>query len=61
MAIKDFECSVCKHIFEKMFVSNDTHTSTCSKCGGSAFALPSAAHFKLNGSGWYNKGSLGRK
>jgi len=60
MPILEFECKVCKNIFEVIVLSNNdkTEEQTCPTCGGKTKQIISSSNFILcdSGVGWARDG-----
>jgi putative FmdB family regulatory protein len=49
----EYECSKCRHRFEKIENVSAAMTRKCPKCGAKAGRIASAAAIQFKGSGWY--------
>jgi putative FmdB family regulatory protein len=49
----EYQCSKCKHRFEKIQKFSDPHVTKCPKCGSKIEQLISAPAVQFKGSGWY--------
>jgi len=49
MPLYEYECSKCKHIFEKLLFRDDRDELDCPKCGGKARKILSISAFKVKG------------
>ena len=53
MPLYEYECTKCKHRFEKIEKVTAPYRQRCPKCGGRAERMHSAPAFQFKGSGWY--------
>ncbi len=53
MPLYEYQCSKCKHRFEKIQKFSDPHVTKCPKCGSKIEQLISAPAVQFKGSGWY--------
>jgi putative FmdB family regulatory protein len=49
----EYQCSKCKHRFEKIQKFSDPHVTKCPKCGAKVEQMISAPAVQFKGSGWY--------
>jgi putative FmdB family regulatory protein len=56
MPVYEYECSVCKKIFEIQQRVADAPLTVCPECGAEVRKLISMSSFQLKGSGWYSDG-----
>jgi putative FmdB family regulatory protein len=66
MPLYEYQCTKCKHRFEKIQKFSDPDIKKCPECGGKVEKLLSAPAVQFKGSGWYvtdyaNKGGSGAK
>ena len=53
MPLYEYQCTKCKHTFEKIQKFSDPPVSECPKCGGKVEQLLSAPAIQFKGAGWY--------
>lgn len=53
MPLYEYECTKCKHRFEKIEKVTAPHRQKCPKCKGRAERLHSAPAIQFKGAGWY--------
>lgn len=53
MPLYEYQCSKCKHRFEKIQKFSDPHVTKCPKCGAKVEQVISAPAVQFKGSGWY--------
>ena len=53
MPLYEYKCEKCGNQFEKIENHSAPTTQKCSKCGGKAQRMISAAGIQFKGSGWY--------
>jgi putative FmdB family regulatory protein len=51
--IYEYECTRCKHRFEKLQRFSDPPADECPACGGPVSQMLSAPAIQFKGSGWY--------
>jgi putative FmdB family regulatory protein len=66
MPLYEYQCTKCKHRFEKIQKFSDPEVKKCPECGGKVEKLLSAPAVQFKGSGWYvtdyaNKGGSSGK
>jgi len=66
MPLYEYQCTKCKHRFEKIQKFSDPDIKKCAECGGKVEKLLSAPAVQFKGSGWYvtdyaNKGGSSAK
>ena len=66
MPLYEYQCTKCKHRFEKIQKFSDPEVKKCPECGGKVEKLLSAPAVQFKGSGWYvtdyaNKGGSKEK
>ena len=66
MPLYEYQCTKCKHRFEKIQKFSDPEVKKCPECGGKVEKLLSAPAVQFKGSGWYvtdyaNKGGSSAK
>jgi putative FmdB family regulatory protein len=66
MPLYEYQCTKCKHRFEKIQKFSDPDIKKCPECGGKVEKLLSAPAVQFKGSGWYvtdyaNKGKSSAK
>jgi putative FmdB family regulatory protein len=53
MPIYEYECSTCKHRFERFQRFSDAALTECPECGAAVHRVIHAAGIVFKGSGWY--------
>ena len=53
MPLYEYECSQCKHRFERIQKFSDPPVKSCPKCRGAVDRLLSSPAVQFKGSGWY--------
>lgn len=53
MPLYEYQCTKCKHTFEKIQKFSDPPLTTCPECGGKVEQLLSAPAIQFKGAGWY--------
>ena len=53
MPIYEYQCTKCKHRFEKIQKFSDKPVRKCPECGGKLEQVLSAPAVQFKGSGWY--------
>jgi putative FmdB family regulatory protein len=53
MPLYEYQCTKCKHRFEKIQKFSDPEIKKCPECGGKVEKLLSAPAVQFKGSGWY--------
>ena len=53
MPLYEYQCTKCKHTFEKIQKFSDPPATECPKCGGKVEQLLSAPAIQFKGAGWY--------
>ncbi|HWK31456.1 MAG TPA: zinc ribbon domain-containing protein [Terriglobales bacterium] len=53
MPLYEYQCTKCKHRFEKIQKFSDPEVKKCPECGGKVEKLLSAPAVQFKGSGWY--------
>ncbi len=53
MPLYEYECTRCRHRFEKLQRFSDPPADECPACGGPVSQLLSAPAIQFKGSGWY--------
>jgi putative FmdB family regulatory protein len=53
MPLYEYQCTKCKHRFEKIQKFSDPDVKKCPECGGKVEKLISAPAVQFKGSGWY--------
>ena len=53
MPLYEYECSACKHRFERIQKYSDKPTMKCERCGAQANRLLSSPAIQFKGTGWY--------
>ncbi len=53
MPLYEYECTRCKHRFEKIEKVFGPHAKKCPKCGGKVERLVAPPAIQFKGSGWY--------
>ena len=53
MPLYEYQCTKCKHRFEKIRKFSDRPITKCPECGSKVEQLISAAAVQFKGSGWY--------
>ena len=66
MPLYEYQCTKCKHRFERIQKFSDPEVKKCPECGGKVERLLSAPAVQFKGSGWYvtdyaNKGGSSTK
>jgi putative FmdB family regulatory protein len=66
MPLYEYQCTKCKHRFEKIQKFSDPEVKKCPECGAKVEKLLSAPAVQFKGSGWYvtdyaNKGGSSGK
>jgi putative FmdB family regulatory protein len=66
MPLYEYQCTKCKHRFEKIQKFSDPEVKKCPECGGKVERLLSAPAVQFKGTGWYatdyaNKGATTSK
>lgn len=66
MPLYEYQCTKCKHRFEKIQKFSDPEVKKCPECAGKVEKLLSAPAVQFKGSGWYvtdyaNKGGSSPK
>jgi putative FmdB family regulatory protein len=66
MPLYEYQCTKCKHRFEKIQKFSDPEIKKCPECGAKVEKLLSAPAVQFKGSGWYvtdyaNKGGSSSK
>jgi putative FmdB family regulatory protein len=49
----EYQCTKCKHTFEKIQKFSDPPVAKCPECGGKVEQLLSAPAIQFKGAGWY--------
>jgi putative FmdB family regulatory protein len=49
----EYQCTKCKHVFEKIQKFSDPPITKCPECGGKVEQLLSAPAIQFKGAGWY--------
>lgn len=53
MPLYEYQCTKCKHTFEKIQKFSDPPVTKCPKCGKKVEQLLSAPAIQFKGAGWY--------
>lgn len=53
MPLYEYECTKCRHRFEKIESVDSSATKKCPKCGARAERLLASPAIQFKGSGWY--------
>ncbi len=53
MPLYEYQCTKCKHTFEKIQKFSDPPVTKCPECGGKVEQLLSAPAIQFKGAGWY--------
>ena len=53
MPLYEYQCTKCKHRFEKIQKFSDPPVTKCPECGGKVEQLLSAPAIQFKGAGWY--------
>lgn len=53
MPLYEYQCTKCKHTFEKIQKFSDPPVTECPKCGGEVEQLLSPPAIQFKGAGWY--------
>ncbi len=53
MPLYEYQCTKCKHTFEKIQKFSDKPVTKCPECGGKVEQLLSAPAIQFKGAGWY--------
>jgi len=53
LPLYEYQCTKCKHTFEKIQKFSDPPVMKCPKCGGKVEQLLSAPAIQFKGAGWY--------
>ena len=53
MPLYEYQCTKCKHTFEKIQKFSDPPVTECPKCGEKVEQLLSAPAIQFKGAGWY--------
>lgn len=53
MPLYEYQCTKCKHVFEKIQKFSDPPVDKCPKCGAKVEQLLSAPAIQFKGAGWY--------
>ena len=53
MPLYEYQCTKCKHTFEKIRKFSDPPITECPKCGAQVEQLMSAPAIQFKGAGWY--------
>jgi len=53
LPLYEYECSACKHRFERIQKFSDPPSNRCPKCGGPVVRLLSSPAIQFKGTGWY--------
>lgn len=53
MPLYEYQCTKCKHTFEKIQKFSDRPVKKCPKCGAKVEQLMSAPAIQFKGTGWY--------
>jgi len=53
LPLYEYQCTKCKHTFEKIQKFSDPPVTKCPKCGGKVEQLLSAPAIQFKGAGWY--------
>ena len=53
MPLYEYQCTKCKHVFEKIRKFSDPPITECPKCGDKVEQLLSAPAIQFKGAGWY--------
>ena len=53
MPLYEYQCTKCKHTFEKIMKFSDPPVTKCPECGGKVQQLLSAPAIQFKGTGWY--------
>lgn len=53
MPLYEYQCTKCKHVFEKIQKFSDPPVTECPKCGDKVEQLLSAPAIQFKGAGWY--------
>ena len=53
MPLYEYQCTKCKHTFEKIQKFSDPPVTKCPQCGGKVEQLLSAPAIQFKGAGWY--------
>ena len=53
MPLYEYQCTKCKHTFEKIQKFSDPPVTKCPKCGRKVEQLLSAPAIQFKGAGWY--------
>ncbi len=56
MPVYEYECDVCRKVFEVQQRMADAPLSSCPECEGSVRKVMSMSSFQLKGGGWYADG-----
>ncbi|MEK6816386.1 MAG: hypothetical protein AABY09_02140 [Nanoarchaeota archaeon] len=52
MPLRDYECGMCRRVYQDVLEKREQHMEHCEDCGGLVRLLISKASFELVGSGW---------
>jgi putative FmdB family regulatory protein len=53
LPLYEYQCTKCKHTFEKIQKFSDPPVTECPKCGAKVEQLMSAPAIQFKGAGWY--------
>ena len=53
LPLYEYQCTKCKHTFEKIQKFSDPPVTKCPECGGKVEQLLSAPAIQFKGAGWY--------
>lgn len=53
MPLYEYQCTKCKHVFEKIQKFSDPPVDKCPECGAKVEQLLSAPAIQFKGAGWY--------
>jgi putative FmdB family regulatory protein len=53
LPLYEYQCTKCKHTFEKIQKFSDPPVTKCPECGGKVQQLMSAPAIQFKGAGWY--------
>jgi putative FmdB family regulatory protein len=53
LPLYEYQCTKCKHTFEKIQKFSDRPVTKCPECGGKVEQLLSAPAIQFKGAGWY--------
>jgi len=53
MPLYEYQCTRCRHRFERIQKFSDPHVKKCPECGGPVEQLLSPPAVQFKGSGWY--------